>query len=602
MLIYKYMKLTDQQIIAANHLNGPCLVLAVPGSGKTTMLLERIKILSKNVNPSSILSLTFSRSQAIDMKERFNENSKNFMTIHAFCYLIIRNFLKKQNKQVRLLESDQLYNKYNLVADIYFNLNQKKISKEDLRLFFSKTGYMKNAMLDTTYLDQIEIKNVKNIYQSYETFKKENHYIDFDDMQIMALALLDNQNLLRLIKKKYKYFQLDEGQDTSLLQFKILEKIIYPENNLLVVADDDQSIYSFRAADPSYLLNFKERYKDAKILSLDHNHRSQKNIISVANKFIKQNKNRYAKNLLTTKKPGSTIKLAQVKDSKKLYEYIIANLNPDKKTAILYRNNISAINLITFLLKDNIAFNIVTNNIDFFESKMFDDLIKIIKFSEDFNQVDLFKDIYYKIRTFLTKDLVEKISLKPINQNVFDFFYEMDLKDYQVDGLMKIEKEMKHIRKLPISRKISFIYTHMGYQDYANLISKKHMEETYNKEIFIESMVNFTQDLKSVEEISKKISYINSLLKIKQPSKLTLSTIHASKGLEYDDVFVIDLVKNEFPIIASNENYNERLEEERRIFYVAMTRAKENLHLITLKYRNKKKVEPSIFYTDIKNM
>ena len=140
------MRLANQQIIAANHVNGPCLVLAVPGSGKTTMLLERIKILSKSVDPSSILSLTFSRSQAIDMKERFNENSKNFMTIHAFCYLIIRNFLKKQNKQVRLLESDQLYNKYNLVADIYFNLNQKKISKEDLRLFFSKTGYMKNAM------------------------------------------------------------------------------------------------------------------------------------------------------------------------------------------------------------------------------------------------------------------------------------------------------------------------------------------------------------------------------------------------------------------------------------------------------------------------
>lgn len=142
----------------------------------------------------------------------------------------------------------------------------------------------------------------------------------------------------------------------------------------------------------------------------------------------------------------------------------------------------------------------------------------------------------------------------------------------------------------------------MGYQDYANLITKKYLEETYNKDIFIESMVNFTEGLSGIEEIQSKIKEVNSLIKIKSPSKLTLSTIHASKGLEYDQVFIIDLVKNEFPIIGSKEDYYQRLEEERRVFYVAMTRAKEDLHLLSLKYRNKRKVLPSSFYLDMKNI
>lgn len=596
------MKLTEKQIIAAKHITGPCLVLAVPGSGKTTMLLERIKFLSKKIDPKNILSLTFSKSQALDMKERFDSNLSNFMTIHAFCYLIIRNYLKQQNKQVRLLESDEVYNKYSLVADIYYKINKKKISKEDLKLFFNKIGFMKNSMYDQSYLDQVEIKNIKSIYKEYEEFKKAHYFIDFDDMQIMALKLLDDKRLLKSIKNRYKYFQLDEGQDTSYLQFKILEKIIYPENNILIVADDDQSIYSFRAANPNYLLDFQKRYPNGKILTLDQNHRSQKNIVNISYKFIEKNKNRYPKKVFTNKDPSSKVKLGILKDSKKLYNYIIENINEDRKTAILYRNNISSINLISFLIKENRPFSIVGQNLDFFESKMFEDLIKIIEFSENFNEVEIFEDIYYKIKTYLNKDQVRELTYKSLNQNVFDYFYEKDLKDYQLDALIKIEKELKHIRSLPIPRKISFIYKHMGYQDYANLISKKHLEETYNKDIFIESMINFTEDLTTIDDIYEKISYVNSILKIKRPTNLILSTIHSSKGLEYDDVFIIDLVKNEFPVLASKDDYYERLEEERRIFYVGMTRAKENLHLLSLEFRNKKRVDPSSFYLDIKNI
>lgn len=590
------MKFTSKQLQAAKHLDGPLLVLAIPGSGKTTMLLERIKFLSEQIDSSKILNLTFSRIQANDMKKRFDSKDSNFMTIHAFCYLIIRNYLKKYNRQVNLIEDEKIYNKYNLVGEIYKNINKKKMSKEDLNLFFQKVSFMKNSLLDTSYLDKVEISKVKEIYQTYERIKKEKHLLDFDDMQVYALELLNDESLLRSIKNKYKYFQLDEGQDTSLLQFKILEKIVYPENNLLVVADDDQSIYSFRAANPKYLLNFKEIYKDAKIISLDTNHRSGKKIISLASYFIAQNKNRYKKTYKISRDFDDQIKLKEFKNFTKQYDYITENLD-NKKTGILFRNNISAISLSSYLLDKNIDFSINSNILDFFESKIFTDMVNIINFSEDFNNREIFNDIYYKISTYLSKEDIDTLNHKAINENIFDFYENSDIDDYKKDALFNIEKKLKHIRKLDIEKKISFIYKSLSYNSYINMKSRKYMEETVNKDIYIESLRYFTKSCKSLDEVYEKIKILEKKSKSLIKTNLSLTTIHSSKGLEYDKVFIIDLIKNEFPLIMDEENYFERLEEERRIFYVGLTRARDSLYILTLKNRNNKKVYPSKFYT-----
>lgn len=590
------MKFTSKQLQAAKHLDGPLLVLAIPGSGKTTMLLERIKFLSEHIDSSKILNLTFSRIQADDMKKRFDSKDSNFMTIHAFCYLIIRNYLKKYNKQVNLIEDEKIYNKFNLVGEIYKNINKKKISKEDLNLFFQKVSFMKNSLLDISYLENVEISNADRIYLEYEKIKKQKHLLDFDDMQVYALELLNDESLLRSIKNKYKYFQLDEGQDTSLLQFKILEKIVYPENNLLVVADDDQSIYSFRAADPKYLLNFKEIYKDAKIISLDTNHRSGKKIISLASYFIAQNKNRYKKTYKLGRDFDDQIKLKEFKNFTKQYDYITENLD-NKKTGILFRNNISAISLSSYLLDKNIDFSINSNILDFFESKIFTDMVNIINFSEDFDNVEIFSDIYYKISTYLSKDDIESLSHKAINENVFEFYENRDIEDYKKDALFNIEKKLKHLRKLKLEKKISFIYKSLSYNSYINMKSRKYMEETVNKDIYIESLRYFTKSCKSLDEVYEKIKILEKKSKSLIKTNLSLTTIHSSKGLEYDKVFIIDLIKNEFPLIMDEENYFERLEEERRIFYVGLTRARDSLYILTLKNRNNKKVYPSKFYT-----
>lgn len=590
------MKFTSKQLQAAKHLDGPLLVLAIPGSGKTTMLLERIKFLSEHIDSSKILNLTFSRIQANDMKKRFDSKDSNFMTIHAFCYLIIRNYLKKYNRQVNLIEDEKIYNKYNLVGEIYKSINNKKMSKEDLNLFFQKVSFMKNSLLDISYLEKVEVSNIKEIYLEYEKIKKQKHLLDFDDMQVYALELLNDESLLRSIKNKYKYFQLDEGQDTSLLQFKILEKIVMPENNLLVVADDDQSIYSFRASNPAYLLNFTKIYKDAKIMTLDTNYRSGEEIIKLAKNFIDQNKNRYKKDFKVNRKNPSQIKIKSFKNFSKEYAYILENINKNENTGILFRNNISAISLISYLLENNIDFSINSKIMDFFESKIFLDMINIINFSNDFNNVEIFSEIYYKISSYLSKDDIEKLIYKPINENIFDFFENSDIENFKKDALFNIEKKLKHLRKLDIDKKISFIHQSLSYKDYIDILSRKYKEETVNKDIYIESLKYFTKSCENLDQVYEKIKIIEKKSKSLSENNLKLSTIHSSKGLEYDTVFVIDLIKNEFPIILDEENYFERLEEERRIFYVAITRAKNSLHLLSLKNRNKKKVEPSIFY------
>lgn len=594
------MQLTEKQKQAANHKNGPCLVLAVPGAGKTTMLLERIKMLENQIDPSHILSLTFSKTQALDMKNRFESEGdikSNFMTIHAFCYLIIRNYYKKTHRKLKILESDNEYNKYNLIQQIYYDINGKVMSSEDLKNFFIEIGYMKNSMADISYLKKSQVKNIEKIYKAYEDFKKQKSYIDFDDMQIIALIILNqNYKLLRLVKNKYKYIQLDEGQDTSLLQFKIIEKIVHPENNLMVVADDDQSIYSFRAAEPDYLLNFKSIYPNAKLITMNENHRSQANIVKAANNFIIQNQKRYNKNLFTSKNATSKVYKKYAKDSKDSFSYILKNIDPNKTNAIVFRNNISALNLISFLMEKDIAFTINNPSIDFFDSKILRDMVNIINFSKDFYNVELFSEIYYMVNTYLSKEEIEKLDLKAINYTVFDYLHEY-ISDEKAYGLLRKEKEFKNLRTMNLDKQISYIYNKMGYRDYIKMFSSKYYEVVINKDLYVESMINFTKDLKDLNEFYKKIEEFERILNKNNESNIILSTIHKSKGLEYDNVFIIDLVKGEFPLIYDYKNRENRLEEERRMFYVAMTRARDNLHLITLKYRNSHKVEPSDFYT-----
>lgn len=596
------MNLTNQQNLSANHMDGPILVLAGPGAGKTTMLLHRIRNLSKIIDPAHILTITFSKNQAIDMEERYDGKETNFMTIHAFCYLIIRNYLKKNNRSLRLLETDDLYSKYDLIRNIYYRLNNKKITNEDLKEFFKDISYMKNAMLNENYLKNSKVKECVKVYRAYENFKIKNFYIDFDDMQVIALKLIENdKNLLNSIRNKYRYIQVDEGQDTSLIQFRIIEKIASPNNNLMIVADDDQSIYSFRASDVSYLLNFKKIYPESKTIILNENHRSGKNIVDISSRFIDKNNFRYKKDLYTNNTFDSNITTKSFKNVYDQYKFIRKNITTDDKCAILFRNNIQALNMISFFMDDGIDFNLKISDPYFLESKIIEDFFDIIEFSNDFSKTEIFKEVYYKIGTFLSKDDIEKLEFKPINQNIFDFYYSSEIDDYKIDALIKTEKELKHIRNLILSKKISFIYKYLGYKSYISNFSKRYKEEVVNKDLFVESFINFTKDLNDKKDFEDKVNKLNRYIN-NNNSNIILSSIHKSKGLEYDTVFIINLNENEFPMIGDGDDYNKNLEEERRVMYVAMTRAKKELFLLSIKKRSGINLNPSIFVNEVKSL
>lgn len=598
------MKLSEEQILAKNHKDGPCLVLAVPGSGKTTMLLARIEELSKVVSPKKILSLSFSRAQVQDMKKRYQGPESNFFTIHAFSYLIVRNYLKREKRQVNVLEDSLLYNKEDLVRDIYYRVNGRRISREDLANFFTATSYMVNKMEDLSYLDDLEVKNAGEIFLEYEDFKRKRHLFDFDDMLTFALKLLEeDEKTKRQVQRAYRYVQLDEGQDTSLLQFKIIERLVAPDNNLMVVADDDQSIYAFRAAEPDYLLNFKDHYPNGKILKLEKNYRSGEKIVASSLAFIGQNQERFEKEGQAFKGEGSEIFLKALKTSSKEYSYIKNHLKEGMTSAILFRNNISAISMMDFLIKDGIDFSITTESLDFFDSRILRDLEDVLYFAENLKDGEAFKKISGKIRTYLKREDLEKLSFKGRDEEVFDFYErEGRLEAYKLKELKARRRDFKKLSKMTFENKLSYIYSSMGYRDYLKTLSAKYGEERQNKLIFMESLLNFSKGLRNFEDFHKKEETFQKYLREDEDSNLILSTIHKSKGLEYDQVFLLDLVDGEFPTRDQDGEGERHLEEERRIFYVGLTRAKKEAHLLSLKERSGERVAPSPFYLDMEEI
>ena len=266
------MELSLNQEKAINHVNGPALVLAVPGAGKTTVIIHRtINLISNHrVNPDKILSITFSKSSAMDMKNRFekmypgfNRTGIKFSTIHSFCYGLIREYAYIKKTDYKLIEEEKnAFNKYNLLKKIYLEINNEYITEEKLEILISAISYIKNMMInpnDFINANKIEIDNFLRIYTVYENYKKRHNLLDFDDMLTISLEILNsNKYLLAKYRDKYNYIQLDEGQDTSKIQMEIIRLLASPKDNLFIVADDDQSIYGFRGAYPQGLFDFKK--------------------------------------------------------------------------------------------------------------------------------------------------------------------------------------------------------------------------------------------------------------------------------------------------------------------------------------------------------
>jgi len=337
------INLTEQQKKAVTNLEGPVLVLAVPGSGKTTTLLSRTAyLISHGIKPENILTVTFSKMSTKDMLERFNRifggvigYDVKFSTIHSLAYSIVRGYNYKNNIKSIIIESDEDKNwkppttKSKLLRQINREINNTIMTEEQFEDLSSKISFVKNMMLEESEFDEYNwsIENFKKIYDKYESIKRENSYIDYDDMLSKCLYILEkDRGILGKYQSTYTYIQVDEAQDTSKVQHKIIKLLGSNNDNVFYVADDDQSIYGFRGAYPEFLLNVRDIYKNVKIFYMEENFRSTPNIVSVCNQLIKENETRFDKNIFTNKASGQPIQILKVKNKEEQLWDIIEKL------------------------------------------------------------------------------------------------------------------------------------------------------------------------------------------------------------------------------------------------------------------------------------
>lgn len=601
------MKLNDSQYKAAMHLKGPALVLAIPGSGKTTVLIHRTKmLLNSGVPKNRILSLTFSKAGALDMKKRASlfDLDVEFSTIHRFCYKVLINYFNTTNKYYDLLESKQNL-KTEILRGIYFDLFKEYLTEDKLEEISSFISYTKNMLQFPS-----EDEKLIQLYHKYEEYKKKSYLMDFDDMLTMCLNLFKNKpDVLSYYQNMYDYIQIDECQDTSRIQHKIIYLLAKKHFNIYMVADDDQSIYGFRGAFPYAMLHIEEIYKGVKKYVLDINYRSKKNIVSLCKGVINNNTERHQKDFHAFDFSDGNLNLIYSETREDTIDYLLHHADFEKNV-LLFRNNISLIPYADYFYEHDIDFMIKDKKNPFFYNPVVLDILNFIKFSLIQNDIHIFSKIYFKMNAYISKEMFHYINEYNTNENIFDQIIRLIEEDFKKINLRKIKENFKILSVLNPYQAIDFIESDLHYRKYITEYAKKQNKST-------ESYHNYIDILKCIAKNSDSlVDFINRVDKLKQiieessnnksKTAIKLYTIHTSKGLEFDHVYIVDIDENSFPTKSAMEEYEEGnpslLEEERRLFYVALSRARNDITIIHTRFKNGKYNKSSIFIDEyIKN-
>lgn len=595
------VELNNQQKEAASFDKGNALILSTAGSGKTTVTIARSgRLLYENKCSRKILTITFSKMAAQDMKSRFQtyfgglDNNylsyTEFSTIHSFSYKIVRNFFRRKGIAFELLT-----NNYLVLGDIlkthysesYFNY----VGEEEIENLAFSIGFMSNMMLNPKEYKEngIEIKDFDILYDKYSKYKSENRLIDFDDMLLYAYKIISSsQSMRNSIRNTYQYVQIDEMQDTSKIQHELIKLITH--DNLFMVGDDDQSIYSFRGSYPDFMLQFKDYYKNGKIFYLDNNYRCDKNIVEGAKNFIEINKNRYKKAIVTDNPKENEINIIKVNTRADQSRHIINELKniKDGTVGILYRYNMSAMILANNLHESNNDFFIKEDKTKFFNSFVLYDVLAFITLSLDPTNKEAFARIYYKSYTYFTKNMCKIVLENPVESlTVFEVLKNINGFDHYVyDRIDRFCSDINYINKLKPKDAIKFIKLELEYISYLERMQEEGRNNLQNSLHILEILEEIGSYCNNVKEFVNKIYGLQNVIKDaseNKEAKITLTTFHSAKGLEYDYVYMIDNIDGEFPSDRKNmslEAYDKMLEEERRIFYVGMTRARKKLNII----------------------
>ena len=592
------LELNSPQIDAASFDKGNALVLSTAGSGKTTVTIARVgKLLYEKKCSRKILTITFSKMAANDMRSRFQsyfgsmyQGRTEFSTIHAFSYKIVKNFYKRKGIDFNLLT-----NNYQILKEIlksqysksYFNY----VSDEEVENLSSTIGFVNNMMINPMeYKDYgIEIKEFDKIYEKYRKYKSQNKLIDFDDMLMYSYKIILNSDYYReYIKNTFQYVQIDEMQDTSRIQHEIIKLIT--NDNLFMVGDDDQAIYSFRGSYPDFMLEFRNIYKNGKIFHLDNNYRSDKNIVEGARHFIEKNKKRYKKAISTHNKKENEINIIKVNNRGEQAKLITEELSKvkDSSVGILFRYNISAMILANNLNENGIDFYIKEDKTKFFSSPVLYDVLAFLNLALNPRDRESFSRIYYKSYTYFTKNMCKIVMESPQREmSVFDILDNYKYFDYYVyDKIQQFKIDINYLNKLRTSDVIRFIKMELEYVNYLERMDEEGRNNLSNSMHILEILDEIGSYCKNLKEFIEKIYNLQDVIKNASDNKnsnVTLTTVHSAKGLEYDYVYMIDNIEGEFPSEKRNmpsDEYEKLIEEERRVFYVGMTRAKKVLNIV----------------------
>lgn len=612
------VKLNQQQKEAVQSTKGPVLLLAVPGSGKTTVLVTRLgyMIYCKNIPPESILTVTYTVAATKDMSERFavrfgEDMAKRleFRTINGICARIIQYYGRRIGKTPFELVKDEKATTGMLIR-ICQDHGMGYPTESDLKNVRTLITYIKNMMLNEEELQKLEEESdirIVGIYREYCRQMREQKLMDYDDQMLYAYNMLrKDPGVLAYFQNRYPYICVDEAQDTSKIQHAIIALLAAGTGNLFMVGDEDQSIYGFRAAYPEALLSFEKKHPGAKVLLMEENFRSNAKIVEAADKFIQKNTLRHEKHMRAAREAGADIREISLKSRKAQYVYLMkaaqecttgmAGMSGSEEhrgradasvteTAVLYRDNECAIPLIDLLERKNIPYRMRNADLSFFTHRTVLDVQNIIRFAMDPKDTELFMQIYYRLKLFFNKK--DALRYAQISQEkdmeVLDAALKYgNLEKYQEDNIRNLKRQMVRILNMPGDEAVNQILTYMGYQDYL-----KKMGMNANK---LETVKLIGSRVESPEKLLERLEELRTIIQEKVSDKdcpFILSTMHASKGLEYDTVYFLDVMDGILPekVLANPRTASkeelETYEEERRLFYVGVTRAKNQLNVFT---------------------
>lgn len=586
--------MNDAQREAVMHFQGPMMVLAGPGSGKTTVITERTRYLIEqyHVPPAHILVITFTKAAANEMKERFLRLNGNrvqpvsFGTFHAVFFSILRHAYGYRYEHIITEEQ-----KRQMIQEILHEEHVEMADEPDfLSALIGEISLVKGEMiaLENYYSSQCSNEIFQAVYRGYERKLRANRKIDFDDMLVFTYELFrERKDILALWQKKFQYILIDEFQDINLVQYQIIRMLAEPCQNLFIVGDDDQSIYRFRGAKPDIMLGFQKDYPDAKRVVLNKNYRCSKEILSEAGKVISQNTKRFPKELEACLGSGQPVHYVECKNQFEENKIIVDHIREFQKSgkklgecAVLFRTNIQPRLLIGKLMEYNIPFVMKDGFPNLFEHWIARDLIIYMEAAGGNRERKKILTIInrpnrYVGRDYLTEDPVSFSELKLL-------YSEMSWMEERIEQL---EEDLQMMQTMTPYAAIVYIRKAVGYDDYlTEYANMRKMNAEELKEIADEIQESakgyrtFEEWIHYIHAYSEELSNQRQRKQGEPADGIMLSTMHGAKGLEYDTVFIMDVVEEMIPYKKAVKSAD--IAEERRMLYVAMTRAKNHLYLM----------------------